>query len=193
MHGYFNQEALDSYSELVKISFEGNPQGESYDFTRCVRSNGTVYGTSGTCRKGVPQDVFEPDGGISTGASGGVIGGKLFTSKKSKVLNFDKAVDRADKALKSMKGSVFGKKKKAQELLNASEGMIDTLKDYKDRLGLREAHRFASSSDHLAYRLYGSLFPSNEKLFQDEKDKLGRVRSQLIKWANDPYQFVLDL
>lgn len=34
-----------------------------WDFTRCVRPNGTAYGTSGQCRKGVEQEKkFRPEG-----------------------------------------------------------------------------------------------------------------------------------
>lgn len=32
---------------------------ESYDFARCVRANGTAYGTAGTCRKGFPREKDE--------------------------------------------------------------------------------------------------------------------------------------
>lgn len=46
-----------SFSESVSDSFPFVEEAvttllSSYDFTRCVRSNGTAYGTSGKCRKG---------------------------------------------------------------------------------------------------------------------------------------------
>ena len=34
---------------------------ENYDYTRCVRPNGTAYGTGGTCRKGTPEEKEEHD------------------------------------------------------------------------------------------------------------------------------------
>ncbi len=34
---------------------------ENYDYTRCVRPNGTAYGTGGTCRKGTPAEKEEHD------------------------------------------------------------------------------------------------------------------------------------
>jgi hypothetical protein len=34
---------------------------ENYDYTRCVRPNGTAYGTGGTCRQGTPAEKEEHD------------------------------------------------------------------------------------------------------------------------------------
>lgn len=36
-------------------SFENSAMDEVYEFTRCVRADGTAYGTSGKCRKGTEQ------------------------------------------------------------------------------------------------------------------------------------------
>jgi hypothetical protein len=51
--GHFNEEALQLYHNLCAekegIDFS---EEEVYDFTRCVRPNGTFYGTAGRCRKG---------------------------------------------------------------------------------------------------------------------------------------------
>lgn len=53
MKGSFSEEALRAYSELAAekqgLDFA---EGDSYDFTRCVRPDGSVYGTGGRCRKG---------------------------------------------------------------------------------------------------------------------------------------------
>ena len=48
MFGRFSEESLESYAEAAS---EKNGE-ETYDFTRCVRSDGTSYGTGGQCRKG---------------------------------------------------------------------------------------------------------------------------------------------
>jgi hypothetical protein len=45
MYGSFSEAALKDF----------------YDFTRCVRPNGTVYGTGGKCRKGVEQKADNKD------------------------------------------------------------------------------------------------------------------------------------
>jgi hypothetical protein len=55
MQGSFSKESLDTYSALVSQSPGINyseSQKDSYDFTRCVRNDGSAYGTGGTCRKG---------------------------------------------------------------------------------------------------------------------------------------------
>jgi len=50
MQGRISEEALDLCSDLIYRYSE-----DSFDFTRCVRPNGTVYGTSGKCRKGTEE------------------------------------------------------------------------------------------------------------------------------------------
>jgi hypothetical protein len=53
MLGSFNEEALEKYAEKAAekagVSFS---EGDLYDFTRCVRPDGSAYGTGGSCRKG---------------------------------------------------------------------------------------------------------------------------------------------
>jgi len=83
MKGYISQESLEKYVELMAeklgVDFSEN---ETYDFTRCVRSNGTYYGTNGKCRKGTeagakekidpkpaPKKQKEPKGLFSKGAN----------------------------------------------------------------------------------------------------------------------------
>jgi hypothetical protein len=53
MKGSFSEEALLQYSELIaqKDSLDFI-EGDTYDFTRCVRPDGSSYGTGGKCRKG---------------------------------------------------------------------------------------------------------------------------------------------
>jgi hypothetical protein len=50
---YFTEEALAEYTRLVaeKLDLEFT-EGEIYDFARCMRADGSFYGTSGKCRKG---------------------------------------------------------------------------------------------------------------------------------------------
>jgi hypothetical protein len=56
MGGYFSEIALDSYRNLViKLQGADFAEGETYDFTRCVKPDGTVYGTAGQCRKGTEE------------------------------------------------------------------------------------------------------------------------------------------
>jgi len=56
VQGSFSSDALQAYKTLIA---EQHPldfsEGETYDFTRCVRKDGTVYGTAGQCRKGTEE------------------------------------------------------------------------------------------------------------------------------------------
>lgn len=67
---------------------------ENYDYTRCVRPNGTAYGTGGTCRQGTPEGKQEhvalsqlkqmlPKGEKIVTSSGGVFGEEPKVSSKS--------------------------------------------------------------------------------------------------------------
>jgi len=53
MNGYFSQEAMEAFMEAVG---EENFSEGLFDFTRCVRPNGTAYGTNGKCRKGTENN-----------------------------------------------------------------------------------------------------------------------------------------
>jgi hypothetical protein len=58
--GGFSEEAFEICQRL--LSEQGNvgfSEGETYDFTRCVRPNGTAYGTKGKCRKGTEEEKQE--------------------------------------------------------------------------------------------------------------------------------------
>jgi len=60
MKGSFSEEALRAYSELAAekqgLDFA---EGDSYDFTRCVRPDGSAYGTKGQCKSGSPKEETE--------------------------------------------------------------------------------------------------------------------------------------
>lgn len=43
MQGFFSEEALEQCESLLQAT---------YDYTRCVRPDGSAYGTAGKCRKG---------------------------------------------------------------------------------------------------------------------------------------------
>jgi hypothetical protein len=65
MIGEFSTGSLDTYKKLVSGVHGNNfSENETYDFTRCVRPNGTAYGTKGKCHKGREQaaDVKESRG-----------------------------------------------------------------------------------------------------------------------------------
>lgn len=63
MLGSFSLEALEAYTQAVinnspSIDFS---EGGTYDFTRCVRSDGSAYGTGGRCRSGTEEAKASED------------------------------------------------------------------------------------------------------------------------------------
>jgi hypothetical protein len=60
MYGSFSEEALEQFAQLAAQTQAADfAEGDTYDFTRCVRPNGTAYGTRGKCRKGT-ESAKEP-------------------------------------------------------------------------------------------------------------------------------------
>jgi hypothetical protein len=60
----FSSQRASKEPEAMNIADFDESRGEYLDildFTRCVKPNGEVYGTSGTCRKGTPQELDEED------------------------------------------------------------------------------------------------------------------------------------
>jgi hypothetical protein len=65
--GGFTEEALAEYQKaLAERERTDFAEGDSYDFTRCVRPNGTSYGTGGKCRKGTEEAKELKNGGDLT-------------------------------------------------------------------------------------------------------------------------------
>jgi hypothetical protein len=70
MKGSFSDEALLHYAELVAHAQPADfSEGDTYDFTRCVRPNGSFYGTRGKCKSGTEvgakeQAAAKPHGGV---------------------------------------------------------------------------------------------------------------------------------
>jgi hypothetical protein len=58
MFGSFSSEHLERYAQLAAEKAGVNfAEGDYYDFRRCVRPNGTSYGTRGQCRKGTESEA----------------------------------------------------------------------------------------------------------------------------------------
>jgi hypothetical protein len=62
--GGFSEEAFEKYQRLLSeqenVEFS---EGETYDFTRCMRPDGTYYGTRGKCKKGSEAGAKEKEAG----------------------------------------------------------------------------------------------------------------------------------
>jgi hypothetical protein len=70
MIGQFSDETLSKYVSLVEervgLSFS---EIEPYDFARCMRSDGSIYGSRGQCRKGTEVAASEGGSGSKKPAS----------------------------------------------------------------------------------------------------------------------------
>ena len=181
MQGSFSEDSLIIFNNLASQSQGLNYSesgADSYDFTRCVRPNGTAYGTGGKCRKGTEQDLFGSDGGIPTGASGGVVGGNFFPSSAKKKVTLDRALENVDESVKEWKKiAPFNKKKRAEALISAMEEFVST----------DEAKKNFSALSQTAYTLYNLISLGNyskfNKLFasREEKERLAELREKLMK------------
>jgi hypothetical protein len=62
MQGSFSEESLEVFNKLASATQDldySESRTDPYDFTRCVRPNGTAYGTGGKCKSGVEQTKEE--------------------------------------------------------------------------------------------------------------------------------------
>ena len=76
MIGSFSEDALQKFAKLVDLGTTDDfSENETYDFTRCVRPNGTAYGTRGKCRKGTEstEEVVKPRRASNTQEAIGII------------------------------------------------------------------------------------------------------------------------
>jgi hypothetical protein len=92
--GGFTEEALAAYQKAVaeKEGVEFS-EGGTYDFTTCIRPDGSAYGTGGKCRKGTEGEA-KKDSKAGKSGSGG------FDMDKAKKERTDLAGDIVDLALK---------------------------------------------------------------------------------------------
>ena len=62
MLGSFNKKSLELFQEAMSESmFSDFSEGDSYDFTTCIRPDGSAYGTGGKCRKGTEGKAKEKE------------------------------------------------------------------------------------------------------------------------------------
>lgn len=137
MKGSFSEEALRAYSELAAekqgLDFA---EGDSYDFTRCVRPDGSVYGTGGRCRKGTETGAKESSAPVAPGQK---------TSNKKSAVKSETAIKELEQRIARQKAFLSrmspGKytarereieKKTLQEMVSRLAGMKSTTRSGKD-------------------------------------------------------------
>jgi hypothetical protein len=98
MNGYFSQEAMEAFTKAVG---EENFSESLFDFTRCVRPDGSAYGTSGKCKAGTEEAKQEETPKPKRAAKELKDGGSLTKVAKmvrEKTAKKDEAAPAADKA-----------------------------------------------------------------------------------------------
>jgi hypothetical protein len=141
MKGYFSEKTLNNYSRLAAEKLDADfAEGDSYDFTRCIRPDGSSYGTSGKCRKGTEGGPAEKKetaqrkpkeaAAAKKSTSGGARDGHAARVTKLKA-EHDKllaAHKAAKEELKAHRGRDLRARVKRHQLANAAQ----TLEDKKD-------------------------------------------------------------
>jgi hypothetical protein len=128
--GGFTPEALEAYQKAVaeKEGVEFSEEG-TYDFTTCIRPDGSSYGTKGKCRKGTEgaaketpdQRRFKKTGARSKGEAAQMLRGKL-----------QQRVDDAKRTMnKTKEGSPLHTKAKAK--VDKEEARMEKLQKLREK------------------------------------------------------------
>ena len=136
MKGSFNEKSLLVYSELVTEKMDMDfAEGEVYDFTRCMRADGSFYGTSGRCRQGSPagpKEEVERTGRQRTPSERSARSKDddvSFPSNSKKPGLRDSSVAELRKAMKHHREQMMLHGNKIAELDNAGKGVPKSLRD----------------------------------------------------------------
>ena len=157
MKGSFSEEALNRFAELAAQNQPSDfAEGGTYDFTRCVRPDGSAYGTGGTCRKGTEgatqekkaiddlgkmlpkgEKIVDSKGGLHTagGGSGGPVDHEARIAKHDAAHEAAKATHSASKAaLAAHRGRDAQSRAKRQQLAYEHQRNTEKLETAADRL-----------------------------------------------------------
>jgi hypothetical protein len=150
MYGSLSDQSLDLTESLL------------FDFTRCVRPNGTAYGTRGKCRKGTEQEASKP----------------VVDKKPQKRVRIGKTVSSLPK-------------EKLEELLKDPRlkphqvAKVQALIDSKGAPKKSAAERMRAAASKLEEKAAASRPPKKEKAKEKEKPKLSKeeekARAQYFK------------
>jgi hypothetical protein len=124
MKGHISEKALATYSQLLsELQGVNFSEGETYDFTRCVRPDGSSYGTGGKCRKGTEEEKAER----YTPKKHTLGGSVKVTEENLRLSRFD--IAEAERELKLLKKDLPRKLEKIDK-----EDLPDKVKEKRKRL-----------------------------------------------------------
>ena len=133
--GGFTAEALEAYQKaLAGQAGTDFAEGDSYDFTTCIRPDGSAYGTGGKCRKGTEGGPAEKAGKTEMNRLTNEIKSLQSMADKARENGFmDRAVDYGKKAgklireradLKNKSETAAAKKPEAQDATTRALEMV---------------------------------------------------------------------
>ena len=127
MNGSFSEDALLRFADLAAQSQSADfSEGDTYDFARCVRPDGSSYGTSGKCRKGSESDAKEKPEGFKPGKFPRLGKEKL----KNEIIDMKYPIAKA-KGKVDLASNGPDRKKAKTELENLERRRLKLLKEYK--------------------------------------------------------------
>lgn len=153
MKGSFSEEALRAYSELAAekqgLDFA---EGDSYDFTRCVRPDGSTYGTGGRCRKGTETGAKESSAPVAPGQK--TSNKKSAVKLKTAIKELEQRIARQKAFLSRMSPGKYTarereiEKKTLQEMVSRLAGMKSTTRSGKDGAAKKRGLDFAEGDSY---------------------------------------------
>ena len=206
MKGSFSEDALEQFTRLAAekqgLDFA---EGEVYDFARCVRSDGSFYGTGGKCRKGTEAGAKEEEAPKTAGgkkrrataeakkeakaASRAAAGAKVSANAaRTRALK-----EELEKIKDKMKGAspeeqnrlIQGAMDRATERskVTATPGMAAKVKAAKEKLKAEKAANGGKRTDRLQEER--SLERNRQQREMDRKVKETRENSPRVKDLQD--------
>jgi hypothetical protein len=146
-HGSFSFEALQAYEALVAETHPLNfSEGETYDFTRCVRKDGTIYGSRGKCKQGT--EIGAKEESQVKGKRGPKAGGMRLTEKIKGLGAEDLKKVLQDPRVTPKQRAVLEGLLKSKGGVKAPEGQMSKKGSGPDRKTSREELRKAVSENN---------------------------------------------
>jgi hypothetical protein len=119
MKGTFSEEALLQFANLASQTQSADfSEGETYDFTRCVKPDGKAYGTAGKCKKGTEQAKDAEEHKAIKQLGGMLPKGEQIMDSKGKLHT---AAGKGEEAPKGSSGINLAKVRAAKEKLAADK------------------------------------------------------------------------
>lgn len=157
----FSEEALDLYYQQVSANFSET----SYDFTRCLRSDGSAYGTGGKCRKGTETTALEV---LQSGIKGRV----PKNDPKEPLASGSTPLEKAKAKLKAFEAKISDPNR------NPSERELEQYGKLKMAVA-----EFENKTDGRKKGLFGGV--DNSDLDESKTREIGKERRRVLPNAED--------